>query len=180
MYSRLFCEGHVKKQSIICACLIGYAGSFRSKELLIIRRCDSVIYNTHMSIFIESSKTAISWWRMGSEFKDWHDVVSGWEFRTLPLMDGYSGYFLIRMFLVQLLPAKWGIELEKILKQYHIQHWENFSLRHLNHMYPTYRGAAYILCVQEVQQLLLVMVSQIGSLSAMGVGLVKAPRIDIS
>ena len=40
-------------------------------------------------------------------------------------------------------------------------------------MYPTYRGTAYILCVQEVQELLLVLVSQIGSLSAMGVGLVK-------
>ena len=52
--------------------------------------------------------------------------------------------------------------------------------RHLNPMYPTYRGTAYILYVQEVQQLLLVMVSQIGSLSAMDVGLVKAPRIDIS
>ena len=60
MYSRLFCEGNVKNQRIICACLIGYAGYagfIRSNELLSIRRCDIMIYNTHMSIFIESSKT---------------------------------------------------------------------------------------------------------------------------
>ena len=57
MYSRLFCEGNVKTRRIICACLIGYAGFFRSNELLSIRRCDIMIYNTHMSIFIESSKT---------------------------------------------------------------------------------------------------------------------------
>ena len=57
MYSRLFCEGHVKNQRTICACLIGYAGFFRSNELLNIRRCDIMIYNTHISIFIESSKT---------------------------------------------------------------------------------------------------------------------------
>ena len=56
MYTRLFSDGNVKNQRI-CACLISYAGFLRSNELLNIKRCDILIYNTHMSIFIESSKT---------------------------------------------------------------------------------------------------------------------------
>ena len=39
MYPRLFCDFHVKNQCIICACLIGYAGLFRSN----LRRCDIMI-----------------------------------------------------------------------------------------------------------------------------------------
>ena len=39
MYPRLFCDCHVKNQRIICACLIGYAGLFRSN----LRRCDIMI-----------------------------------------------------------------------------------------------------------------------------------------
>ena len=57
MYTRLFSEGNVKNQRIICACLISYVGLFRSYELLNITRCDILIYNTHISVFIESSKT---------------------------------------------------------------------------------------------------------------------------
>ena len=39
MYPSLFCDCHVKNQRIICACLIGYAGLFRSN----LRRCDIMI-----------------------------------------------------------------------------------------------------------------------------------------
>lgn len=57
MYDRLYSEGNVKNQRVICACLLGYAGFFRSEELLKIRRSDIHIDSMHMSVFIESSKT---------------------------------------------------------------------------------------------------------------------------
>lgn len=56
-FMHLFMGSNVKNLRIICACLIGYAGFLRSNELLNIKCCDIVIDNTHMSIFIESSKT---------------------------------------------------------------------------------------------------------------------------
>ena len=57
MFDKLFTWGCVKNQRTICACLIAYAGFLRSTELLNIRRGDIVINLSHMSIFIESSKT---------------------------------------------------------------------------------------------------------------------------
>ncbi|XP_041361951.1 uncharacterized protein LOC121377920 [Gigantopelta aegis] len=44
-------------QRIICAYLLSYAGFLRSEELLHLRLSDIVIDSTHMSLFIESSKT---------------------------------------------------------------------------------------------------------------------------
>ena len=57
MFQSLYVAGNAKNQRTICACLTAYAGFLRSNELLSIRRCDVVIEPTHMSIFIESSKT---------------------------------------------------------------------------------------------------------------------------
>ena len=57
IYSSLFTSGNIKNQRIICACLLAYSGFFRSEELLKLRRCDIVIHDLYMSVFIESSKT---------------------------------------------------------------------------------------------------------------------------
>ena len=57
LYNRLFIEGHAKNQRIICACLLAFAGFLRSSELLKIRRSDVLFDKTHLSLFIESSKT---------------------------------------------------------------------------------------------------------------------------
>ena len=59
MYSSTYSKGNIYTQRTICACLIAYSGFLRSCELLAIKRCDIVIENTHMSIFIEKSKTDI-------------------------------------------------------------------------------------------------------------------------
>ena len=59
MYSSTYSEGNVYTQRTICAYLIAYSGFLRSCELFAIKRCDIVIENTHMSIFIETSKTDI-------------------------------------------------------------------------------------------------------------------------
>lgn len=42
---------------ISCMCLIGYAGFLRFSELVNIRRSDIHLHNTHVSLFIEKSKT---------------------------------------------------------------------------------------------------------------------------
>ena len=57
MYDRLYQYGNLKNQRSICACLLAYAGFLRSEELLKIRRSDLVFENSHLAIFIESSKT---------------------------------------------------------------------------------------------------------------------------
>ena len=57
MFDRLYEFYNLKSQRTICACLIAYAGFLRSAELLNIRRSDIVIDSSHLSIFIESSKT---------------------------------------------------------------------------------------------------------------------------
>jgi len=57
MYKRLYSKNNFKSQRIIVACLIAYAGFFRSSELLDIRVSDIVFSDTHVSIFIENSKT---------------------------------------------------------------------------------------------------------------------------
>jgi len=57
MYKRLYLSNNFKSQRIIVACLIAYAGLFRSLELLNIRVSDIVCSDTHVSIFIENSKT---------------------------------------------------------------------------------------------------------------------------
>lgn len=57
MYRRLYEEGNLKSQRILCACLIAFAGFLRSDELLNIRVSDLRFEQSYMKIFIESSKT---------------------------------------------------------------------------------------------------------------------------
>lgn len=57
MYTRLYSNGNIKSQRIICAVLVGFSAFMRSSELLNIRVCDIDVKPTYMSIFIESSKT---------------------------------------------------------------------------------------------------------------------------
>ena len=59
MYNALYTDKNVYYQRIICACFIGYSGFLRSNELLSIKRSDIIMYTTHMSIFLEKSKTDI-------------------------------------------------------------------------------------------------------------------------
>ena len=59
MYNKFFHCGNVYNQRSICACLIAYAGFLRSSELLNIRCSDVTFEKSHMSIFIEKSKTDI-------------------------------------------------------------------------------------------------------------------------
>ena len=59
MYNALYTDKNVYNQRIICACFIGYSGFLRSNELLSIKRSNIIMYTTHMSIFLEKSKTDI-------------------------------------------------------------------------------------------------------------------------
>ena len=57
LYDNVFEHANIKNQRIISACLVAYAGFMRSSELLNIKVCDIMFYETFMSIFVESSKT---------------------------------------------------------------------------------------------------------------------------
>lgn len=59
MFSKFFIWENIYNQRSICACLIAFAGFLRSSELLNIRCSDVCFEQTHMSIFIEKSKTDI-------------------------------------------------------------------------------------------------------------------------
>lgn len=59
MYDKLFVYGNIYNQRTIVACLIAFAGFLRSSELLDIVRSDVQFFETHMSIFIQKSKTDI-------------------------------------------------------------------------------------------------------------------------
>lgn len=59
MYCKFFESENIYNQRTICACLIAYAGFLRCSELLNIRCSDVCFEQTHMSIFIEKSKTDI-------------------------------------------------------------------------------------------------------------------------
>ena len=64
-------------QRTICACLISYAGFLRVSELLHLKLCDIEFYSTHMSLFIESSKTDV--------YRDGHWLVISRTFTKLVL-----------------------------------------------------------------------------------------------
>ena len=57
LYQRLYKDNNLKSQRIISACILAFAGFLRSAELLQLRVCDLVFEETHVSVFIESSKT---------------------------------------------------------------------------------------------------------------------------
>jgi integrase len=57
IYSRLYENGNLKNQRILCAILLSFAGFLRSSELLSIKCSDVKFDIMYMSIFIESSKT---------------------------------------------------------------------------------------------------------------------------
>jgi integrase len=57
VYNRIYQNGNLKSQRVICAILLGYSGFMRSKELLNIKISDIIFQSTYMCIFIESSKT---------------------------------------------------------------------------------------------------------------------------
>ncbi|KAK3107307.1 hypothetical protein FSP39_011571 [Pinctada imbricata] len=59
MYDATFQEGNLYNQRTICACLLSYSGFLRVSELLSLKICDISFFTTHMSIFIEKSKTDI-------------------------------------------------------------------------------------------------------------------------
>ncbi|KAK3083447.1 hypothetical protein FSP39_022942 [Pinctada imbricata] len=59
MYDATFQEGNLYTQRTICACLLSYSGFLRVSELLSLKICDISFFTTHMSIFIEKSKTDI-------------------------------------------------------------------------------------------------------------------------
>ena len=59
LYRKLFSEGNLYYQRIICACLTAYAGILLVLELLNIKRSDLVFDTFFMSIFIQKSKTDI-------------------------------------------------------------------------------------------------------------------------
>lgn len=57
MYNKEYKVNDIRNQRIICACLVAFAGLMRSAELLSIKVCDIMFYETYMALFIESSKT---------------------------------------------------------------------------------------------------------------------------
>ncbi|CAG2214782.1 unnamed protein product [Mytilus edulis] len=59
MYDKLFCVEKSFSQRTICACILGYAGFMRVSELLNLRYFDINFKSSHISIFIEKSKTDI-------------------------------------------------------------------------------------------------------------------------
>lgn len=59
MYNKYFQSDNIYNQRSICACLIAYAGFLRSNELLNIRCSDVKFEESHMTTFIEGSKTDI-------------------------------------------------------------------------------------------------------------------------
>ena len=59
MYNATFQEGNLSSQRTICACLLSYSGFLRVSELLNLKVCDISFHSTHMSLFIEKSKTDI-------------------------------------------------------------------------------------------------------------------------
>ena len=59
MYNKFFCIENIYNQRTICACLLSYAGFLRISELLNLRRCDIQFFPTHISLFIEKSKTDV-------------------------------------------------------------------------------------------------------------------------
>ncbi len=59
MYDNLYSDNNVFNQRTICACLLAYAAFLRVSELLNLRRCDIEFFPSHMSVFIQKSKTDI-------------------------------------------------------------------------------------------------------------------------
>ncbi|KAK3086108.1 hypothetical protein FSP39_013698 [Pinctada imbricata] len=59
MYDALHSHDNLYNKRSICACLISYAGFLRVSELLNLRISDFEFFPTHMSIFIEKSKTDV-------------------------------------------------------------------------------------------------------------------------
>ena len=59
MYDNLYSDNNVFNQRTICACLLAYAAFRRASELLSLRRCDIEFFRSHISVFIQKSKTDI-------------------------------------------------------------------------------------------------------------------------
>ncbi|XP_071131746.1 uncharacterized protein [Mytilus edulis] len=59
MFDRLYCENNLYNQRTISACLLSYSGFLRVSELLNLRTCDIQFFLSHMSVFIQKSKTDI-------------------------------------------------------------------------------------------------------------------------
>jgi integrase len=59
MYDNLYSDNNVFNQGTICACFLAYAAFRRASELLSLRRCDIEFFPSHMSVFIQKSKTDI-------------------------------------------------------------------------------------------------------------------------
>ena len=57
IYLRLYRFKHLKKQRIICACLLGFSGFMRSSEILSVKISDIVFDQNFIAVFIESSKS---------------------------------------------------------------------------------------------------------------------------
>lgn len=59
MFDRLYCENNFYNQRTISACLLSYSGFLRVSELLNLKTCDIQFFLSHMSVFIQKSKTDI-------------------------------------------------------------------------------------------------------------------------
>ena len=59
MYDKFFTVNNLYYQRSICACLLAYAGFLRISELLSLRRSDIQFFLSHITVFIEKSKTDI-------------------------------------------------------------------------------------------------------------------------
>ena len=59
MYDNMFRDKNLFNQRTICACLLCYSGFLRVSELLNLQSCDILFFQSHMSVFIQKSKTDI-------------------------------------------------------------------------------------------------------------------------
>ena len=57
MFDHMYIEKNIMNQRFICICLLAFAGFLRSAEVLKLKRNDICIYDSYLSVFIESSKT---------------------------------------------------------------------------------------------------------------------------
>ena len=56
MYDKMFCDKNLYTERTISACLLAYSGFLKVSELLNIQSCDILLYQSHMSVFIQKVK----------------------------------------------------------------------------------------------------------------------------
>lgn len=89
-FDKWYCVDNLYNQRTVCACLLGYSGFLRVSELLAFKRSHFHLYDTHMLLVIQKSKTDI--YRDGA-----HVVIARTGTRLCPVSN-VEKYFSICSF----------------------------------------------------------------------------------